>query len=858
MADIELVVEDGQVVLEVGTGGILAAERAEASAELVELALVLIADINSVVPWFDTKAAATAALAGLSEGALIGVLVDEDTEDQRTLYRVVSGALVFQIVAGRPVASQAEAEGQASNTKDMTPLRTAQWAAAVLANALLLSGLDGDADEIPYFSAAGAMALATFTAPARTLVGQATQALMRTTGLGMSANGSSLVSAVDYTAMKVLLGLTIGTDVQAADPDLAAIAANFTNGFWSHTDIGTGAARTLTGTAGQVQVTNGAGVAGNPVFSLLGNALALSNLSLVADRLPWADGTGTMALATFTAFARSLIDDADAKAARATLLANRAAVADMAALTALTKATLTTGDLVRARLASGAYDGGGGDYSWDAASTATVDGGTVLASDEGGDGRWTMRAGVEMVDVRNFLVNPGQSAAVNATNLQKAISACYGKNLIIPFPGGVVTYDTGVVIDPANANNNGIMISGAGGHGNAGAALKYTGTGSAAINFTGASTTGVANGDNRPLVFKGFTLYGPDTGAAGPNGFSLFGANGQTLFEDMWVYGFGDSNIYMEQCFGAEMNRVLSNTPRKNGIYLKDSANNVVLRHVRSFGAGRAIGVGDCSNIRISGALDSYGVVLDACDFSYAGGNTFARSVANGGITQIVVAGSTGTITFAAAHGMSVGNTFGIVGGTLRDINGYKAASAVPTPTTVECYMPTADGTYNNAELTITAPAIGLLLSNCNGVLINGWYCETSPQSAYIIGVKGLTINGGEQLSAKMVLETDVEKVKINGLHSHGVASTIEFYGTGENKVDVSMTCSFEAGASLILPTVYQRDGQYFSTAAPAAGAWTAGTVVWNTAPAAAASPGWVCVASGSPGTWKGMAILLP
>lgn len=52
-----------------------------------------------------------------------------------------------------------------------------------------------------------------------------------------------------------------------ADADLDALASNSSNGFWARTGPGTGGARTLTGTANEVDVANGAGAV-NPVFSI--------------------------------------------------------------------------------------------------------------------------------------------------------------------------------------------------------------------------------------------------------------------------------------------------------------------------------------------------------------------------------------------------------------------------------------------------------------------------------------------------------------------------------------------------------------------------------------------------------------
>lgn len=82
-----------------------------------------------------------------------------------------------------------------------------------------------------------------------------------------SANGRSLITAADYAAMRILLSLVIGTNVQAWDADLDAIAA----------------------------------------------------LASAADKLPYATGPQAWAMTTLTSFMRTLLDDTDAATARATL-----------------------------------------------------------------------------------------------------------------------------------------------------------------------------------------------------------------------------------------------------------------------------------------------------------------------------------------------------------------------------------------------------------------------------------------------------------------------------------------------------------------------------------------------------------
>jgi hypothetical protein len=48
----------------------------------------------------------------------------------------------------------------------------------------------------------------------------------------------------------------------------------------------------------------------------------------------------------------------------------------------------------------------------------------------------------------------------------------------------------------------------------------------------------------------------------------------------------------------------------------------------------------------------------------------------------------------------------------------------------------------------------------------------------------------------------------------------------------------------------------FYDSTAPTTGVWNQGDIVWNDSVTAGGSPGWMCVASGTPGTWGGMAAL--
>jgi hypothetical protein len=86
-----------------------------------------------------------------------------------------------------------------------------------------LAALVTAADKFIYFTDADTPVAGDITAAGRALLDDAAATNQLTT-LGLSANGKSLVTAADYAAMKALLDLEIGTDVQAFSAALGQLA----------------------------------------------------------------------------------------------------------------------------------------------------------------------------------------------------------------------------------------------------------------------------------------------------------------------------------------------------------------------------------------------------------------------------------------------------------------------------------------------------------------------------------------------------------------------------------------------------------------------------------------------------------
>lgn len=88
------------------------------------------------------------------------------------------------------------------------------------------------------------------------------------------------------------------------------------------------------------------------------------------------------------------------------------------------------------------------------------------------------------------------------------------------------------------------------------------------------------------------------------------------------------------------------------------------------------------------------------------------------------------------------------------------------------------------------------------------------------------------------------------------------FVGTGTNLLFFADNMfSGTSGETLNAPATDQRGNKsriFYGTAAPTAGAWLVGDVMWSTAPAAGGMVGWVCTTAGTPGTWKAFGGIVP
>lgn len=246
---------------------------------------------------------------------------------------------------------------------------------------------------------------------------------------------------------------------------------------------------------------------------------AIAGLTSAADKVPYFTGSGTAAVADFTSFGRSLVDDANSSAARTTLglvigtdvQAYDPQLADVAGLTP-TDGNFIVGDGTNFVTESGSTARtslGLGTIATQNASSVTITGGSVtgitdLAVADGGTGASTA-ANARVNLLPSYTGNGGKVLAVNsgATDTEWITVATGG--------GG-----TGDVVGPASSTDNTVARF----DGTTGKIIQTSGV---TINDSNEITTGVWKGTEVGVAYGG-TGASTLTGIIKGNGTSAFTA----------------------------------------------------------------------------------------------------------------------------------------------------------------------------------------------------------------------------------------------------------------------------------------------------------------------------------------------
>ncbi|MBP7118459.1 hypothetical protein KBA63_00065 [Candidatus Woesebacteria bacterium] len=164
----------------------------------------------------------------------------------------------FQYLNGVTSNIQTQIDSKGVGTVTTVSVTTNQGVSGVVANATTTPAITLSLGALTGVTSINGLVITANT-------GTITTGIWNGTDVAVADGGTGASSASDA---RTNLGLAIGSDVQAYSATLAAFAVYNTNGILTQTAANTFTGRTLTGTANEIEVSNGDGVAGNPTIGL--------------------------------------------------------------------------------------------------------------------------------------------------------------------------------------------------------------------------------------------------------------------------------------------------------------------------------------------------------------------------------------------------------------------------------------------------------------------------------------------------------------------------------------------------------------------------------------------------------------
>jgi len=496
-----------------------------------------------------------------------------------------------------------------------------------------------------------------------------------------------------------------------------------------------------------------------------------------------------------------------------------------------------------------AGDGGANAFYWDGTSVATDNGGTIIKpTSVSGAGRW-LAVDTSYINVKQF-----GAVADGVTDDTTAIQAALDAAVVVSLPAGTYTITSTLVFNDWGKSLIGESIAAYGGTLSKSTLLHSFNGDLVRLNpvFSGPS-------GRHQIKFVQFKSNNVFTGV----GLRITGS--QDVVEGCAFYQFSSGGIRIGGV--------------SYGTYIEKC----------SFDQCGSAGAYDISGDADTGASASnYNTITLIADNIFESSQTGAVSLKNSDPFYIIrnyiePFNSASTNPMILAENSTSGNTRGWIQdnyiGSLLNANGFAiSASGAQIEIIGNTCIAFSSGIFiSSLTGVVTAnkiqgfTSIGIQVSSVasgqnNNIVVSGNSLESKSTGAVHGIIMGASVNGVNVtgnlvrgkcdyyirlLSCSNVLVSGNEIAPLAGVAASGSGIYEDTTNTSKNTVK---------GNSVTATTPYRRISFdydiFYASAAPGSGDWVQGNIVWNSAPAAGGVPGWVCVTSGTPGTWKAMANL--